>query len=56
MCRCPDNADLLRASAALGARVAALLDPDTPVPAVTTGTLHPALATIAAPTKRGGGR
>ena len=51
----PDNADLLRASAALGARVAALLDPDTPVPGVTAGTLHPALATIAAPTKRGGG-
>ena len=51
----PDNADLLRASAALGARVAALLDPDTPVPGVTSGTLHPAHATIAAPTKRGGG-
>jgi hypothetical protein len=50
----PNNADLLRASAALGARVAALLDPDTPVPGVTTGTLHPALATIASPTKRGG--
>jgi hypothetical protein len=45
---------LLRASAALGARVAALLDPDTPVPGVTTGTLHPALATIASPTKRAG--
>jgi hypothetical protein len=51
----PDNADLLRASAALGARVAALLDPDTQVPGVTAGSLHPALATIAVPTKRGGG-
>ena len=51
----PDNAELLRASAALGARVAALLDPDTPVPAVTTGAVHPVLATIAVPTKRGGG-
>ena len=51
----PNNADLLRASAALGARVAALLDPDTPVPGVTAGTIQPALATIAAPTKRGGG-
>jgi hypothetical protein len=51
----PDNADLLRASAALGARVAALLDPDTPVPGVTAGTIQPVLATIAVPTKRGGG-
>jgi hypothetical protein len=51
----PNNANLLRASAALGARVAALLDPDTPVPGVTTGTIQPALATIATPTKRGGG-
>jgi hypothetical protein len=50
----PDNADLLRASAALGARVAALLDPDTQVPGVTAGAIQPALATIAAPTKRGG--
>ena len=51
----PDNADLLRASAALGARVAALLDPDTPVPDVANGSVHPTLATIAVPTKRGGG-
>ena len=51
----PYGVDLLRASAALGARVAALLDPDTPVPGVTAGTIQPALATIAAPTKRGGG-
>jgi hypothetical protein len=51
----PNNADLLRASATLGARVAALLDPDTPVPGVCNGSVHPALATIAVPTKRGGG-
>ena len=51
----PDNAELLRASAALGARVAALLDPDTPVPGVTAGTIQPVLATIALPTKRDGG-
>jgi hypothetical protein len=51
----PDNADLLRASAALGARVAALLDPDMPVPGVTAGDIWPAIAAIAVPTKRGGG-
>ncbi len=52
----PDSAALLRASADLGIRVAALLDPDATVPGVTTGSLHPALATIAVPTKRGGGQ
>jgi hypothetical protein len=31
-----------------------LLDPDTPVEGVTAGTIHPALATIAVPTMRGG--
>ncbi len=51
----PDNATLLRASAALGARVAALLDPDSSVPDLANGSILPALATIAAPTKRGGG-
>ncbi|MBV9756792.1 MAG: DNA methyltransferase, partial [Alphaproteobacteria bacterium] len=51
----PGSADLLRASAALGARVAALLDPDAPVTGVTSGTLDPVLATIAVPSKRGGG-
>jgi Type ISP C-terminal specificity domain len=51
----PDNATLLRASAALGARVAALLDPDTPVPGITTGTILPVIQAIAVPTKRGGG-
>jgi Type ISP C-terminal specificity domain/N-6 DNA Methylase len=51
----PNAADLLRASAALGTRVAALLDPDMLVPDVTNGTFHPALATIAVPVRRGGG-
>ncbi|MBV8868772.1 MAG: hypothetical protein JOY65_05065 [Acetobacteraceae bacterium] len=51
----PGSAALLRASAALGARVAALLDPDTPVPGVTAGDIGPALRAIAVPAKRGGG-
>jgi hypothetical protein len=51
----PDNADLLRASAALGARLAALLDPDMPVPGVTAGAIAPTLQTIAVPAKQGGG-
>ncbi|MGH7067694.1 MAG: type ISP restriction/modification enzyme [Acetobacteraceae bacterium] len=51
----PDSAELLRSSAALGARVAALLDPDTPVPGVTAGTTAAALASIAVPATRGGG-
>ncbi|MDE2582509.1 MAG: N-6 DNA methylase, partial [Rhodospirillales bacterium] len=51
----PGSAPLLRASAGLGARVAALLDPDTPVQGVTSGTILPVLAAIAVPTKPGGG-
>lgn len=52
----PDSAVLLRASAALGARVAALLDPDTAVPGVTAGIILPALAAIGVPAKAGGGQ
>lgn len=52
----PGNADLLRASAALGARVAALLDPEAPVPGVTTGTIDPALRLIGAPARQDGGQ
>ncbi|MGA9867495.1 MAG: type ISP restriction/modification enzyme, partial [Acetobacteraceae bacterium] len=52
----PNSAALLRASASLGARVAALLDPDTPVLGVTEGAITPALRAIAVPTKRGGGQ
>ena len=51
----PDNADLLQSSATLGARIAALLDPDTAIPGVTAGTIDPALMTVAVPSKRGGG-
>ena len=39
----------LARSAARGCELAALLDPDTPVPGVTTGTLRPDIATIAVP-------
>ena len=44
-----DAADKLRASAARGRELAALLDPETAVPGV-TGTLRPELAAIAVPT------
>jgi len=45
----PQNADLLRQSAALGEKIAALLDPDTPVEGVTAGKIRPELAAIAVP-------
>ena len=41
--------EALAQSAARGRKLAALLDPDTPVPGVTTGTLRPETATIAVP-------
>ena len=41
--------EALAQSAARGRELAALLDPDTPVPGVTTGTLRPAIATLAVP-------
>ena len=44
-----DAAEALARSAARGRELAALLDPDTPVPGVTTGTLRPDIATIAVP-------
>ena len=44
-----DAADVLAQSAARGRQLAALLDPDTPVPGVTTGTLRPEIAVIAVP-------
>ena len=46
----PDAADELAVSAALGRELAHLLDPETPVPGVTTGDLRPELAVIAVPT------
>jgi len=56
----PDGTDAtaaqtLAASAARGRELAQLLDPDQPVPGVTQGTLRPALATIAVPSKVAGG-
>ena len=44
-----DVAEALAQSAARGRELAALLDPDTPVPGVTTGTLRPDIAAIAVP-------
>ncbi len=42
-------AETLTRSAAQGRELSALLDPDTPVPGVTTGTLRPDIASIAVP-------
>ncbi len=50
----PASLPVLQSSAALGAQLAALLDPDTAVPNVTTGTLRPELAGIGVPTTRPG--
>ena len=44
-----DAAEALAESAAHGRKLAALLDPDTPVPGVTTGVLRPEIAAIAVP-------
>ncbi len=48
------DATVLRASAALGATLATLLDPETPAPGISTGTLRAGLKTLGLPTKRGG--
>ena len=50
----PGDANLLRASSALGATLATLLDPETPAPGVSAGTLRAGLKTLGLPTKRGG--
>ena len=50
----PGASDELRASAARGRELAALLDPETPVPGVTSGTLRPELAAIAVPSTADG--
>ena len=47
-------AAVLAESAARGRELAALLDPDTPVPGVTVGALRPAIAAIAVPTTTDG--
>ena len=49
-----DAADELARSAALGRELAALLDPDTPVPGVTRAPLRPGIAAIAVPATAGG--
>ena len=49
------TADALAESAARGRQLAALLDSDTPVAGVTTGSLRPELATIAVPMTTDGG-
>ncbi|HEX7073800.1 MAG TPA: type ISP restriction/modification enzyme, partial [Hyphomicrobiaceae bacterium] len=51
----PGDPDTLRASAALGATLATLLDPETPAPGVSIGTLRVGLKTMGLPTRRGGG-
>ena len=48
-------ADELAESAARGRKLAALLDPDTPVSGVTTGALRPEIAAVAVPSTTGGG-
>ena len=50
----PEAADELRTSAARSRELAALLDPETPVPGVTSGTLRPELAAIAVPSTADG--
>ena len=50
----PGAADELRASGDRGRELAALLDPETPVPGVTAGTLRPELAAIAVPSTADG--
>ncbi len=51
----PEAAEELKASAARGRELAALLDSETPVPGVTTGALRPEIAVIAVPTTADGG-
>ncbi|HSO45617.1 MAG TPA: type ISP restriction/modification enzyme, partial [Rhodoferax sp.] len=51
----PASREALLASAALGRQVAALLDTETPVPGVTSGTLRTELKTIAIVSRVGGG-
>ena len=51
----PDAAAEIAASAARGRELAALLDSDTPVPGVTTGSLRPETAAVAVPSTIDGG-
>ena len=51
----PGATDELKASAARGRELAALLDSETPVPGVTTGALQPEMTAIAVPSTTDGG-
>ena len=51
----PEVAEDVKASAARGRELAALLDSETPVPGVTTGMLRPEMAAIAVPSTADGG-
>jgi hypothetical protein len=51
----PDSPEVHEASAALGRQVAALLDPETPVPGVTSGNIREELRSIAVISRVGGG-
>jgi hypothetical protein len=51
----PSTAELLRASAALGRQVAALLDTEQPVPGVTSGAIRPELRAVGIVMRVGGG-
>jgi hypothetical protein len=51
----PAGRDALLASAALGREVAALLDTEAPVPGVTSGSVRPALHSVAVVSRVGGG-
>ncbi|MBI4644562.1 MAG: N-6 DNA methylase [Deltaproteobacteria bacterium] len=51
----PDTREALEHSAELGRQLAALLDPETPVPGVTAGTIRPDLKPLAVISKKGGG-
>ena len=48
----PGNSGTLQASAALGATLATLLDPETPAPGVSSGTLRTGLKSLALPSRR----
>ncbi len=51
----PDTREALERSAELGRELAALLDPETPVPGVTAGAIRPELKSLAVISKVGGG-
>jgi hypothetical protein len=50
----PGNAELLKGSAELGKRLSLYLNPETPAPGITTGTMRTGLLSFGAPAKQGG--